>query len=118
VLGWLTAAVVVAHPVSAVAGTVTGATGITGADAVAALISRIDATAWPFVTLAGWMVLLAGGVFVLATGHRWRGSGRRYRTDSAAPATAAAPASSRPHDAIDSWDDLSRGEDPTARPLD
>jgi hypothetical protein len=113
ILAWLTGTVAFTHPTSAVAGVVTAATGITGNDAVRVLIARIDATAWPYVTLLGWILLLAAGVLVLATAHQWQGSGRRYQTD-AATSQAAAPAASRPHDAIDSWDDLSRGEDPTA----
>ena len=67
--------------------------------------------------LNGVDVDFAAGAFTLATAHRWRGAGRRYRTD-APSAVPAAQATSRPHDAIDDWDDLSRGEDPTERPLD
>jgi uncharacterized membrane protein (TIGR02234 family) len=117
-LAWLTAQVAFVHPTSAVAGTVTEATGISGEDAVAALVEQVQPTAWPFVTLAGWIVLLAAGVLTLVTGHGWRGSGRRYQTDAAATTATGTGTASRPHDAIDSWDDLSRGEDPTARPLD
>lgn len=115
ILGWLTAQIVFAHPVGAVASTVTEATGITGAAAVAGLVASITPTPWPALTLATTAVLAAAGVFTLATAHRWRGSGRRYRTDED---RTTASANSRPHDAIDSWDDLSRGEDPTDRPLD
>src|SRR6478752_912601 len=84
-LGWLTAQVAFLHPPAAVAAVVTDATGITGEAAVADLVARIDATAWPFVTLAGWLVLLVAGIVTLATAHRWRGSGRRYRTNAATP---------------------------------
>ena len=114
VLGALTAQVVFAPPVTAVAATVTTATGITGSEAVTELVLAITSTPWPAVTLVAWIALLAAGLFTLATGRHWRGSGRRYRTD-AATAVATEPAASRPHDAIDSWDDLSRGDDPTAR---
>lgn len=115
-LGWLTAQVAFSHPITAVAATVTEATGITGESAVAALVASIASTPWPTVTFVLWIVLLAAGAFTLATAHRWKGSGRRYRTDDAPQGARAA--GSRPHDAIDSWDDLSRGEDPTDRPLD
>lgn len=105
--GLLTAQVAFTHPVSAVARTVTDATGITGDESVAGLVATITPSAWPLVTLAVWIVLLAAGVFVLVTARRWSTSGRKYRTDVAArPATG-------PLDAVDSWDDLSRGEDPT-----
>ncbi|MHC2999941.1 peptidase [Microbacterium sp. HJ5] len=115
-LGWLTAQVAFARPTSAVASTVTEATGITGESAVADLVASIDATPWPAATFAIWVALLTVGVFILATGHRWKSGSRRYRTEESV--RAAGPTGSRPHDAIDSWDDLSRGEDPTARPLD
>ena len=115
-LTWLTVPVAFAPPTSAVSSTVTEATGITGESAVAALVASVSVTAWPIVTLVGWVVLLAAGVLTIATAHRWKGSGRRYRTDDAPRAEAAS--ASRPHDAIDSWDDLSRGDDPTDRPLD
>ncbi|GAA2015085.1 Trp biosynthesis-associated membrane protein [Microbacterium ulmi] len=107
----LTGTVAMQRPASAVASTVTEATGLTGEAAVSALITSTASTPWPFVTLAGWIVLFAAGVLTLSTAHAWRGSGRRYRPGDA---TAAAPAASRPHDAIDDWDDLSRGADPTA----
>ncbi|WP_438353003.1 Trp biosynthesis-associated membrane protein [Microbacterium sp. CJ88] len=113
-LGIVTGQVAVALPVTAVSSTVTTATGITGIDSVAALVRTISPSPWPFVTLALWVLLLAAGLFTLATAHRWRGSGRRYRTDGEG-ADASAPAS-RPRDAIDSWDDLSRGTDPTDEP--
>jgi uncharacterized membrane protein (TIGR02234 family) len=115
ILGGMTAQIVFAQPVGAVASTVTEATGITGESAVADLVASIALTPWPAVTLATTAALLAAGVFTLATAHDWRGSGRRYRTEDA---PRSGVAGSRPHDAIDSWDDLSRGEDPTTRPLD
>ncbi len=109
---WLTAPVAVDPPTSAVASTVTEATGITGEPAIAALVSSITVSAWPAISLALWILLFVAGVFTLATARHWRGSGRRYRTDDAP--TPGRGRGSRPHDAIDSWDDLSRGEDPTA----
>lgn len=109
-LGVLTAQIAFAQPVSAVASTVTTTTGIAGVDAVADLVATISATPWPYVTLAAWVVLLAAGVFTLFTARSWRSSGHRYQTDAAQPSAGA----SRPRDAIDSWDDLSRGDDPTS----
>ncbi|WP_404432805.1 Trp biosynthesis-associated membrane protein [Microbacterium lacus] len=97
-----------------VASSVTEATGITGEAAVGQLIASITTTPWPAVTLAAWVLLLGSGVLTFVTAHRWAGGGRRFRTESATPNSVASPAgSSRPHDAIDDWDDLSRGDDPT-----
>lgn len=117
VLAWLTGRVVVEHPVSAVASVVTEATGIAGESSVETLIASIGATAWPGIALAAWIVLILTGGFVLATAHAWSRTGRRYRTADAVRASG--PTGARPHDAagsraIDDWDDLTRGEDPTA----
>jgi len=101
-----------AQPVDAVAGAVTEATGITGG-AVASLVSGIATTPWPVITLVAAVVLTLAGAFVLVTARRWRESARRFRTDAASTANMPGEASAKP-DAIDSWDELSRGEDPTA----
>ncbi|WEK14303.1 MAG: Trp biosynthesis-associated membrane protein [Candidatus Microbacterium phytovorans] len=103
------ARILVEHPVDAVAGAVTEATGLAGAETVRALVAEIISTPWPLITVVASIALAAGGVATVVTAHRWPGAGRRYRTE-----TADVGAGSRPHDAIDSWDDLSRGDDPTA----
>lgn len=110
IVGVASAQVLLTVPVSATAATVTEATGISGVDAVADLVASMSLTPWPAVTLLAALLLAAASVYTLVTARRWRGSaGRKYRTsDDAAAGT------SRPHDAIDSWDDLSRGDDPTA----
>lgn len=109
------------QPVDAVAKVVTDATGLSGEAAIADLIASTTVTPWPFVTAFAALLIALGGLFALVTAHRWPRSGRRYQRDAlpAAGATAGTNAA-RPHDAnrdsaIDSWDDLSHGSDPTAR---
>jgi len=110
VIGIATAQVLIARPVSATAATVTEATGISGLDAVADLVAGLSLTPWPAVTLVAQLLLALASVYTLVTARRWKsGAGRKYRTADGAP-----DGTSRPHDAIDSWDDLSRGDDPTA----
>jgi uncharacterized membrane protein (TIGR02234 family) len=105
-----TAQLMIGRPVAAAASTVTDATGISGTDAVAALVTGFSLTPWPALTLFAQAVLFAAAVFTLVTARRWAsGASRKYRT-----ATEAGGDTGRPHDAIDSWDDLSRGDDPTA----
>ncbi len=99
------------RPLEAIASTVTDTTGLTGSEAVTSLVQSTTVTAWPWAALAGWLLVAAGGVLTLVTARSWQRGGRRYRTAEAAD-TDASP--TRPHDAIDSWDDLSRGADPTA----
>ncbi len=115
---------------AAIAPTVTEATGIAGTDAVAALVRRVDTTAWPVIALVLSVALLVIGLFAAVTAHTWPQTGRRYRTksrargsDTAGPGAEpgqfdaasgeASVTSSAPLDAIDSWDDLSHGSDPT-----
>lgn len=101
-----------AHPLDAVAAVVTKATGLSGDAALADLVETVDGTPWPFIAAVAGAVIAVGGILTLVTAHRWRSGGRRYRRDVAREQIASG---SRPHDAIDSWDDLSHGDDPTAR---
>lgn len=114
ILGVLTVQVVAGPLGSHIASTVTTATGITGEPAIADLVAGVGVSAWPAVTLAAWIVLLVAGAFTLMTAWSWRGSGRRFATGETTAGPSAAASGSRPHDAIDDWDDLSRGGDPTA----
>ena len=101
----LTVRILLQHPLDAVAPALTKATGLAGDTALRAIVDDIAVTAWPWAALLGWILLLLGGGSTLITAGRWRSGGRRYRT---APAPHDGPV-----DAIESWDDLSRGTDPT-----
>jgi len=103
----LTLQVVTGPPVAAVAAPITKATGIAGSAAIAALIDHAVVSGWAWGALFGWVLLAVSGAFTLATAHRWRTGGRRYETSTAVVAATG------PLDAVDSWDSLSRGDDPT-----
>jgi hypothetical protein len=75
-------------------------------------------------------IMAATGVAVVLTSARWPGPTRKYQAvrfepvaspDGSVPASTlsgGAPADSTepsPSDSVGDWDDLSRGEDPTAR---
>lgn len=107
-LAWWTAEIVFTAPVSAVTATVTETTGLAGGSAVTDVIGSITVSFWPVLALIGWVVLIVASVFTLLTANRWKTGGKRYRTDAATHGEADGPV-----DAIDSWDDLSRGTDPT-----
>lgn len=115
---------------AAIAPSVTEATGIAGADTVAALVRRVETTAWPVIALVLSIAVFVIGLFAAATAHTWPQTGRRYRTDPRSRPGAAASGqdgvgdgapgadgpsgpTAQPLDAIDSWDDLSHGSDPT-----
>ena len=75
---------------------------------------RSTPTPWPFVTLAAWHRAARRGR--LHPRHRAPLAGERAAVSHGCrdAGRAGDRRDSRPHDAIDSWDDLSRGEDPTA----
>jgi len=108
-------------PIAAVAPAVTDATGVTGAGPTAELVASATATGWPVAAIVGGALLILAGLVVLVTGTRWPSSSRRYRgtrlaDDEARPAEAGGRAAS--DRAIDDWDELSRGDDPTDEPSD
>ena len=107
----LASGVSLGDPVAAVAPAVAEATGVTGAEPTAALVRSATATPWPIVAVVGGILVAASGVLVLATGTRWPVSARRYRgARLAADGRGAVSGADR---AIDDWDELSRGDDPT-----
>ena len=107
-LGWSTLQLLIAVPESAIAPTVTEVTGLAGTAALADVVQSVAPTAWPVIALVGWVILLAASLLVLTTWRRWKAGGRRYRTT-----TEETVVHDGPIDAVDSWDDLSRGTDPT-----
>ncbi|MER7795815.1 Trp biosynthesis-associated membrane protein [Microbacterium sp. NPDC096154] len=119
VLVLLTWPLLATPPASAVAPTVTERTGLAGAEAVRGVVVEIAATPWPLVSLVAAVVIGLAGVAVLGTAHAWSRGGRRYSAAASHPAASGAagaesgPADAAPLDAVDSWDDLSRGDDPT-----
>lgn len=108
-LALLSAPMVLAPPLSAVAPAVTERTGLAGTEAIAGVVQDVAATPWPLVTLVAATLIGLAGVAVLATGHLWAKGGRRYDAVSETGARDDAA----PLDAVDSWDGLSRGDDPT-----
>lgn len=113
-LASLSAVVVFTSPIGAVVGAVSAVTGLAGEDAVAGLVTALRLTPWPSVSLVASIVVVVASGFTIATAPRWPDSGRRYRNTRAVRPGA----ETEKLDPIDSWDELSRGEDPTHRTLD
>ncbi|QMU98160.1 Trp biosynthesis-associated membrane protein [Microbacterium esteraromaticum] len=97
-----------AAPLSAIAPAVTEATGLGGEASLREVVAAVTATAWPVIAMLCWVVLGLAAGFVLITARRWPAGGRRYRS-----ASEAAHHGTGPLDAVDSWDELSHGTDPT-----
>jgi uncharacterized membrane protein (TIGR02234 family) len=95
------AATVLANPLAAAQGSVAEATGITGSQA------QVAVTAFPVLAVvAGSLLALAALAIPFAARH-WKAR-TKYDVQAAGSAAAAGPV-----DEIDSWDRLSRGDDPT-----
>lgn len=134
------AAGAMADPIGSGISVVTTDTGIAGDASVRAIIESAQASAWPALALAGGILLAVSALVVIVTSHRWPGTSRRYGatqpvldrhddadsaahvsggTSGASGPTNAADERARARDAaIDDWDELSRGDDPTERATD
>jgi uncharacterized membrane protein (TIGR02234 family) len=71
----------------------------------------VAGTAWLLVCLAGGSAVAVGGAATVAGGRRWPTMGARYERDAARRPARAAPVDARR--AVEVWDALDRGEDPT-----
>ncbi|PJJ72266.1 tryptophan-associated transmembrane protein [Diaminobutyricimonas aerilata] len=100
----LSAGLALGAPVRTVAGAVTEQTGVAGTDAVLSLIASVQPTAWPAVTIAVGILGVLAGLAVAATARRWPGQTRRFSRMESADA---------PRGAVDDWDALTGGDDPT-----
>lgn len=96
------AATVLADPLAAAQGSIAAATGISGSNVQVAL------TAFPVLAVVAGSLLGLGALAIVPAGRYWKS---RTKYDAAASAGASDPA--QPADEIDSWDRLSRGDDPT-----
>ena len=96
------AATVLADPLAAAQGSIGAATGVTGSQA------QVAVTAFPVIAVAAGGLLALAGLLILPASRHWKA-----RTKYDAAATAGTAAASGPVDEIDSWDRLSRGDDPT-----
>jgi uncharacterized membrane protein (TIGR02234 family) len=96
------AATVLADPLAAAQGSIAAATGVTGSSA------EVSVTAFPAIAVVLGVLLALGAVLIIPAARHWKA-----RTKYDARATGSAAATGGPVDEIDSWDRLSRGDDPT-----
>jgi uncharacterized membrane protein (TIGR02234 family) len=96
------AAVVLTDPQAAAQGSIAAATGISGSNV------QVDVTVFPALAVLAGVLLGISALAIVPAGRYWKA---RTKYDTAPAGTAGAPAG--PPDDIDSWDRLSRGDDPT-----
>lgn len=101
----LSALLAINDSVRASAAAITTATGVSG-ELVGEQVGATVTTAWPMIALIAGALLIATGVLVVATARRWPGSTRKYQAVRLTPAEGS-------RTAVDDWDSLSDGEDPT-----
>ncbi|MFI1967686.1 TIGR02234 family membrane protein [Streptomyces cinnamoneus] len=77
-------------------------------------VEGVTHTAWPWVAVAGGVLLLLAGLLALRHGRDWPAMSGRYERDGAPrPRPRTAPDPDRPEEL---WKALDRGEDPTGGP--
>lgn len=116
----LAAALALGDPAGASAALITAATGIAGKESVTDGVVASVSTPWPYLALVAGVAMAAAGLIILVTARRWPGPGSRYQAvrfaaADASGATATDLSGDPSSDAVDDWDGLTRGEDPTAR---
>jgi uncharacterized membrane protein (TIGR02234 family) len=104
----LSSVLVLTDPVAASEAAVTNVTGIAGSNSIAGLVDTTLLTPWPVIALATGFLLALVGVGILVTATRWPSSSRKYSAVRLEPVDGDAMP-----DSVDSWDDLTRGDDPT-----
>ncbi|MCJ1674324.1 Trp biosynthesis-associated membrane protein [Rathayibacter sp. VKM Ac-2929] len=115
----LAASTALADPVRAGSSLVTDATAIAGRESVAALVASSSVTAWPVVALVAGVLTAVIGVLVLVTVRRWPGA-KKKRASRFEPADGYGHGATTVQtddgdiDPVVSWDELSRGDDPTS----
>ena len=97
---------ILTDPAAAVASTIAE---ISGTTASSATVENVTVTLLPWLTILGGLIALVGGVLVLIYGQSWAlGKVKKYTVSTQSEGT-----STGRLDEIDTWDELSRGEDPT-----
>ncbi|WP_431221376.1 Trp biosynthesis-associated membrane protein [Leifsonia xyli] len=128
-------------PVRAAASAITTATGVAGDASIRHLVHSVEVGFWPWLAVVAGVVIILASAAVVVFSRLWPGPSRKYQTrfegedgrpagevvDEAADArdepraeaaeaaadTPGEPAALDRDTAIDSWDELTRGDDPT-----
>ncbi len=102
-------------PVSASTNAVTEATGVSGAESVAALVAATTPTVWPAGSIVLGAASAAIAVAILLTGPRWPTPTRKYQAARFDEVDEADESADPAGDAVFDWDTLTEGGDPTRR---
>lgn len=106
----LSTVLAIIDPVKVSMPVITKATGVTGSASTAQLVQSVGQSGWPWFALALGVGSIGLGVLVVLHARHWPQSSRRYQ------AVRFAGDRSSGGDAVEDWDDLSHGKDPTVDP--
>jgi uncharacterized membrane protein (TIGR02234 family) len=121
--------------VRASASAITTATGVAGDASIRHLVHTVETAFWPWLAVVAGVLIVLASAAVVVFSRVWPGPSRKYQTrfagedgrpaeevvaeaaadtaDDASPDAGAQPGTLDRDTAIDSWDDLTRGDDPT-----
>ena len=94
-------------PVRASVQALTQTTGVENLEPLREITEHTGTTMWPVVGLIGGMLMMLTGLAVALTSRAWPASGGRYTRSRVETPEG---------DAVNDWDALSEGDDPTATP--
>lgn len=100
-------AAVISDPAQGAAGAVGKAVGVSGSAG-----AEVTLTAMPYLAAAAGVLIALAGVWLAVASRTWPVS-RRYAAQPATGAAEKTESTQPPIDDIDSWDRLTKGEDPT-----
>jgi len=102
----------IGNPVGSALGSLSSVMGVVDISTIAQSITRSHLTPWPWVTAFGFSVVVIGAVLGIFSARRWSRPARRFTR----PEITTNSAEVREGEMADgdSWDSLSRGEDPTS----
>jgi hypothetical protein len=100
------AAVVQADPLAAAQGSIAAATGISGSSV------QVGVTAFPAIAVVAGSLLGLSALVIVPASRYWK-TRTKYDTTASGAGAGTAAAAAGPADEIESWDRLSRGDDPT-----
>lgn len=111
---FISAITAIADPSAASAAAYTALTGIAGKEST--LVGTVDpvATFWPWIAVLAAAIMVIAGLGIAISARRWPGPTKRYQATRLEPVSDQGVDHS--HDAVDDWDELSRGDDPTTGP--
>jgi len=133
----LSAITAVSDAVRASASAITSATGVAGDASVRHLVHSVETQFWPWLAIVAGVVIVLASAAVIVFSRGWPGPSRKYQTrfagedgrpaeevvadaaddedtpEDASDDTPEGPQTLDRDTAIDSWDELTRGDDPT-----